>query len=113
MAHRSVNGVELWYRITGEGEPVFQIHGAGFGHYNFDPATPETSTTRGAAGSPSRTRASGPLGASKTSCSVPSGNTRQSMSGMARSLARASSIVVIARSDYPSGSPASSSWRGE
>ena len=39
----AVNGVELWYRITGEGEPVFQIHGAGFGHYNFDPATPELS----------------------------------------------------------------------
>ena len=38
-----VNGVNLWYRITGEGEPVFQIHGAGFGHYNFDPATPELS----------------------------------------------------------------------
>ena len=39
----AVNGIELWYRITGEGEPVFQIHGAGFGHYNFDPATPELS----------------------------------------------------------------------
>ncbi len=35
-----VNGVELWYRITGEGEPVVQIHGAGFGHFNFDPVTP-------------------------------------------------------------------------
>lgn len=35
-----VNGVNLWYRITGEGEPVVQIHGAGFGHFNFDPATP-------------------------------------------------------------------------
>ncbi len=38
-----VNGIDLWYRITGEGEPVFQIHGAGFGHFNFDPATPELS----------------------------------------------------------------------
>ena len=38
-----VNGVNLWYRTTGEGEPVVQIHGAGFGHYNFDPATPELS----------------------------------------------------------------------
>jgi pimeloyl-ACP methyl ester carboxylesterase len=38
-----VNGVDLWYRITGEGEPVFQIHGAGFGHFNFDPCTPELS----------------------------------------------------------------------
>ena len=36
-----VNGVRLWYRITGEGEPVAQIHGAGFGHFNFDMATPE------------------------------------------------------------------------
>jgi 3-oxoadipate enol-lactonase len=35
-----VNGVELWYEITGEGEPVLQIHGAGFGHFNFAPATP-------------------------------------------------------------------------
>ena len=38
-----VNGANLWYRITGEGEPVLQIHGAGFGHFNFDPATPELS----------------------------------------------------------------------
>ncbi len=36
-----VNGVNLWYRVSGDGEPVFQIHGAGFGHFNFDPATPE------------------------------------------------------------------------
>ena len=35
-----VNGVELWYELTGEGEPVLQIHGAGFGHFNFAPATP-------------------------------------------------------------------------
>jgi pimeloyl-ACP methyl ester carboxylesterase len=38
-----VNGVNLWHRISGEGEAVMQIHGAGFGHYNFDPATPELS----------------------------------------------------------------------
>jgi pimeloyl-ACP methyl ester carboxylesterase len=38
-----VRGANLWYRITGEGEPVAQIHGAGFGHFNFDPATPEIS----------------------------------------------------------------------
>ena len=38
-----VNGVNLWYRITGDGEPVMQIHGAGFGHFNLDPATPEIS----------------------------------------------------------------------
>ncbi len=35
-----VNGVNLWHRITGEGEPVVQIHGAGFGHFNLDPVTP-------------------------------------------------------------------------
>jgi 3-oxoadipate enol-lactonase len=39
----TVNGAELWYRITGEGEPVAQIHGAGFGHFNFDLATPALS----------------------------------------------------------------------
>jgi 3-oxoadipate enol-lactonase len=33
------NGVTLWYRISGDGEPVMQIHGAGFGHFNFDPCT--------------------------------------------------------------------------
>jgi pimeloyl-ACP methyl ester carboxylesterase len=35
-----VNGVQLWHRITGEGDPVVQIHGAGFGHFNLDPVTP-------------------------------------------------------------------------
>lgn len=35
-----VNGVRLWHRVTGEGEAVVQIHGAGFGHFNCDPATP-------------------------------------------------------------------------
>jgi pimeloyl-ACP methyl ester carboxylesterase len=38
-----VNGVKLWYEITGDGEPVVQIHGAGFGHFNFAPCTPELS----------------------------------------------------------------------
>src|SRR5438105_15723910 len=35
-----VNGASLWYRITGEGEPVVQLHGCGFGHHNFEPVTP-------------------------------------------------------------------------
>jgi 3-oxoadipate enol-lactonase len=35
-----VNGVNLWYETSGEGEAVVQIHGAGFGHFNFAPATP-------------------------------------------------------------------------
>ena len=55
-----VNGANLWYQITGEGEPVVQIHGAGFGHFNFAPgdtgARPSTSrsstTTCAATGSP-------------------------------------------------------------
>lgn len=38
--HIEVNGAKLWYEITGEGEPVLQIHGSGFGHYNFGPGTP-------------------------------------------------------------------------
>jgi pimeloyl-ACP methyl ester carboxylesterase len=36
-----LNGVELWYKVTGEGESVVQIHGAGFGHFNFAPVTPD------------------------------------------------------------------------
>ena len=36
----AVNGVKLWHRVTGEGEAVVQIHGAGFGHFNTDPCTP-------------------------------------------------------------------------
>jgi pimeloyl-ACP methyl ester carboxylesterase len=35
-----VNGIGLWHRITGEGSPVAQLHGAGFGHFNLDPVTP-------------------------------------------------------------------------
>jgi pimeloyl-ACP methyl ester carboxylesterase len=35
-----VRGARLWYEITGDGEPVLQIHGAGFGHFNFGPVTP-------------------------------------------------------------------------
>jgi pimeloyl-ACP methyl ester carboxylesterase len=41
----NVNGVELWYQVSGEGEPVVQIHGAGFGHFNFGPATPSCRST--------------------------------------------------------------------
>ena len=41
MADRiEVNGVRLWTEVSGEGEPVLQIHGSGFGHFNFAPATP-------------------------------------------------------------------------
>ncbi len=38
--HIEVNGARLWYEIAGEGDPVLQIHGSGFGHYNFGPGTP-------------------------------------------------------------------------
>jgi pimeloyl-ACP methyl ester carboxylesterase len=38
-----VNGVNLWYEVSGDGAPVVQIHGAGFGNFNFAPATPELS----------------------------------------------------------------------
>lgn len=40
MSHADVNGIKMWYKITGEGAPVFQIHGCGFGHSNFAAATP-------------------------------------------------------------------------
>ena len=40
-----VGDVRLWHRITGEGDPVVQIHGAGFGHFNFDPATSSAQTS--------------------------------------------------------------------
>lgn len=36
----AVNGVDLWHRVDGEGEPMVQIHGAGFGHHNFGPVSP-------------------------------------------------------------------------
>ena len=35
-----VRGAKLWYQISGQGAPLLQIHGSGFGHFNFGPATP-------------------------------------------------------------------------
>ena len=43
MSQISVNGVSLWWQETGAGDPVVQIHGAGFGHFNFATATPALS----------------------------------------------------------------------
>jgi pimeloyl-ACP methyl ester carboxylesterase len=40
MATATVNGVCLWYELVGAGDVVVHIHGAGFGHQNFEPITP-------------------------------------------------------------------------
>jgi pimeloyl-ACP methyl ester carboxylesterase len=40
MPHVTVNGAKLWYQVTGEGAPVLQLHGSGFGHKNFAQGTP-------------------------------------------------------------------------
>jgi pimeloyl-ACP methyl ester carboxylesterase len=40
MPDARINGVRIWYKDTGQGDPVIQIHGAGFGHFNFATATP-------------------------------------------------------------------------
>jgi 3-oxoadipate enol-lactonase len=40
-----INGARIWYKETGQGDPVIQIHGAGFGHFNFATATPILSRT--------------------------------------------------------------------
>jgi pimeloyl-ACP methyl ester carboxylesterase len=40
MALAEVNGVKLCYEVSGQGEPLVQIHGSGFGRGNFAPLTP-------------------------------------------------------------------------
>lgn len=60
-----VNGARLGHRITGEGEPVLQIHGAGFGRFNFDRATPSSRNT--SASSTSTWAATGSRNAGSTS----------------------------------------------
>ena len=40
MTIAKINGINMWYQVTGEGAPVIQIHGCGFGHSNFAAATP-------------------------------------------------------------------------
>ena len=35
MAHCTVRGCQLWYEISGEGDYLLQIGGAGFAHENF------------------------------------------------------------------------------
>lgn len=34
------SGATLWYKKTGSGEPLLQIHGSAFGHRNFEKMTP-------------------------------------------------------------------------
>ena len=45
MPDARINGVRMWYKETGQGEPIIQIHGSGFGHFNFATATPILSRT--------------------------------------------------------------------
>ena len=40
MSFANINGINLWYKESGKGEPVIQLHGCGFGHSNFSTATP-------------------------------------------------------------------------
>lgn len=40
MPEANLNGIRIWYQETGEGDPVIQVHGAGFAHFNFATATP-------------------------------------------------------------------------
>lgn len=40
MSFITANGFRHWYEVTGEGEPVVQIHGAALGHSNFAKVTP-------------------------------------------------------------------------
>ena len=40
MPHADVNGTRLFYEVSGEGQPVVQIHGSGFGRGNFATLTP-------------------------------------------------------------------------
>jgi 3-oxoadipate enol-lactonase len=35
-----LDGARLWYRWTGDGEPIVHVHGGGLGHQNFDRLTP-------------------------------------------------------------------------
>lgn len=41
MSYVTVNGAKLWYKTTGSGPPVLQLHGSGFGHKNFAQGTPK------------------------------------------------------------------------
>jgi pimeloyl-ACP methyl ester carboxylesterase len=40
MTMVDIGNASLWVRQVGDGPPVLQIHGAGFGHHNFAPVTP-------------------------------------------------------------------------
>jgi 3-oxoadipate enol-lactonase len=40
MAKAGVRGINLWYELVGSGEVMAHIHGAAFGHQNFETITP-------------------------------------------------------------------------
>ena len=40
MATAHVNGADLWYSLSGTGETMVHVHGAGLGHQNFASLTP-------------------------------------------------------------------------
>lgn len=39
MSAARINGVELFYELTGSGEPLVLVHGSWSDHHNWDPVT--------------------------------------------------------------------------
>ncbi len=64
-----VSGARLWHEITGDGEPVLQIHGSGFGHFNFGPITPILSRAASAASTTTSGATAAPTSPSSTTTS--------------------------------------------
>lgn len=40
MPTATINGATIWYKETGDGPPIVQLHGGGYCHLNFQHATP-------------------------------------------------------------------------